>query len=199
MLQRTLMLVAVVGVLSVVTGDAQVRPSRADAQTMKQKVATIAARGDVVSKEPLRTTVTESEVNSYLVYELGDSLPGGVVDPAVTIMGTGRVSGRAVVDLDAVRKASGSTSILDPRSYLSGHLPVTAIGLLRTGNGVGRFELQSTSVGGVPIPKVFLQEIVAYYSKSPARPAGISLDDEFALPARIQEIQVEPGHAIVVQ
>jgi len=43
------------------------------------------------------------------------------------------------------------------------------------------------------------QEIVSYYSKTPERPAGINLDDEFPLPAGIREIQVEPGHAIVVQ
>jgi hypothetical protein len=202
MLLRTVAFVGIVGLLGalvVAPGDAQVRPSKRDAQTMKQKVAAIAARGGAVSKEPLRTTVTETELNSYLVYELGDALPSGVVDPAVTIMGTNRVSGRAVVDLDAVRKTSGSTSLFDPRSYLTGHLPVNATGLLRTGNGVGRFELQSTTVGGVPIPKVFLQEIVTYYSRTAQKPDGISLDDEFVLPARIREIQVEPGHAIVVQ
>jgi hypothetical protein len=51
----------------------------------------------------------------------------------------------------------------------------------------------------VPIPKLVLQEIVSYYSKSETRPAGISLDDEFELPARIREIQVGRGQAIVVQ
>jgi len=36
-------------------------------------------------------------------------------------------------------------------------------------------------------------------SRTPEHPFGISLDDPCALPARIGEIQVEPGHAIVVQ
>ena len=192
-------LVGAVGCLSAVPGGAQVRASKVDAQTMKQKVATIAAHGELASKQPLRTTVTESEINSYIAYELGDALPDGVVDPSLSILGMGQVAGRATVDLDAVRKASGSTSMLDPRSYLTGHLPVTATGVLRATNGVGRLELQSASVGGVPIPKLFLQEIVSYYSKSPTRPAGINLDDEFPLPARIKEIQVLTGQAIVVQ
>jgi hypothetical protein len=196
---RAIALIGILGLLSAVSGDAQVRANRADAQTMKQKVASIAARGETASKQPLRTTVTENEVNSFIAFELGDALPDGVVDPSLTILGTGRVSGRATVDLDAVRKASGITSPLDPRSYLSGHLPVLATGILRATNGVGRLELQSASVGGVPIPKLFLQEIVSYYSKSPERPAGINLDDEFPLPARIREIQVETGHAIIVQ
>jgi hypothetical protein len=199
MFLRAIALVGILGLLSAVTGDAQVRTTARDAQTMKQKVASIAAHGESASKQPLRTSVSENEVNSFIAFELGDALPDGVVDPSLTMLGTGRVSGRATVDLDAVRKASGITSPLDPRSYMSGRLPVLATGVLRATNGVGRLELQSASVGGVPIPKLFLQEIVSYYSKSPERPGGISLDDDFPLPARIREIQVEPGHAIIVQ
>ena len=64
-------------------------------------------------------------------------------------------------------------------SYLTGRLPLTATGILTTAKGVGRFALESASVGGVPIPKPLLQEIVSYYSRTPQSPAGISLDDPF--------------------
>jgi hypothetical protein len=191
--------VATVGMMLTATTLAQVKPSKRDALTMKDKVAAIAAHGEGPAKQGRRTTLTENEVNSYLMFELGGDLPTGVVQPSVSALGAGQVSGRAVVDLDAVRKANNSTSLFDLRSYLTGQLPVTAVGILRTSNGVGRFELQSATVGVVPVPKVLLQEIVAYYSKSPSNPAGISLDDEFVLPARIREIQVERGQAIVVQ
>jgi hypothetical protein len=40
---------------------------------------------------------------------------------------------------------------------------------------------------------------VSYYSRTPEKPAGIGLDDPFALPARIREIHVERGQAIIVQ
>ena len=109
------------------------------------------------------------------------------------------LSGRAVVDLDAVRKAKNPTSLLDPMNYLMGRVPVTATGVLKTSNGVGHFALESASVGGVPIPKLILQEIVTYYSRTADNPSGVSLDDPFALPARIREIQVERGQAIIVQ
>jgi hypothetical protein len=178
---------------------ALVRASTGEALKMKDKVAAIAAPGERPSKQGRRTTVSENEVNSYLAFELGEQLPAGVVQPSVSALGDGRISGRAVVDLDAVRKASNSTSLFDLRSYLTGRLPVTALGVLRTSNGVGRFELQSATVGALPVPKLFLQEIVAHYSKSPSKPDGISLDDQFVLPARIREIQVERGQAIVVQ
>ena len=70
---------------------------------------------------------------------------------------------------------------------------------LRNCNGVGRFQLESASVSSIPVPKLLLQEIVSYYSRTPDNPSGISLDDPFALPARIREIQVERGQAIIVQ
>ncbi len=142
--------------------------------------------------------MTENEVNAYLTFDALDQLPAGVVEPTITIVGPGRVTGRAVVDLDAVRKQRSRT-MMDPMNLATGRLPVTATGLLTTSNGVGRFQLESASLGPVPIPKVLLQEIVGFYSRTPENPAGIGLDDPFALPARIREIQVEPGRAIVVQ
>jgi hypothetical protein len=76
---------------------------------------------------------------------------------------------------------------------------VSATCMLKTANGVGRFELESASVGSVPIPKVLLQEIISHYSRTKENPSGLSLDDPFALPSRIREIQVERGQAIIVQ
>jgi hypothetical protein len=178
---------------------ADTRASKRDAETLRQKVATINAHAERPNRPARRTTITENEVNSYLVYDAHEQLPAGVVEPSVTILGTGRLSGRAVVDLDAVRKSKASASILDPTNYLTGRLPVTATGTLTTNNGMGRFQLEGATVGGVPVPKILLQEIVSYYSRSADKPAGIGLDDPFALPARIREIQVERGQAIIVQ
>jgi hypothetical protein len=173
--------------------------SKRDADQLRQKVAAIAQFGERPGRAPLRTVVTENEVNSYFAYDGRADLPTGVVEPVITIVGTGRVSGRATVDLDAVRKQKKPTSMLDPASYLTGRVPVTATGVLTAANGVGRFQLESASVGGIPVPKMVLQEIVSYYSRTPQNPSGINIDDPFALPARIREIQVERGQAIVVQ
>jgi hypothetical protein len=173
--------------------------SKRDAEQLKQKVATITTLGASPVIKARRTTVTENELNAYLAYDAHQDLPPGVIEPSITILGTGRVSGRAVVDLDSVRKSRSATSMLDPMSYLSGRLPITATGTLTTSNGVGQFQLESAAVSGVPVPKMILQEIVTYYSRTPLNPGGIGLDDPFALPARIREIQVERGQAIIVQ
>ena len=176
-----------------------VRTSKKDAALLKQKVATITAHGEKAIKEPRKTILTESEVNSYLAFDAKEQLPAGVVEPWVTALGPGRVSGRAVVDLDAVRKSKNPTSLLDPMNYLFGRLPVTATGTLTTSNGVGRFALESASAGSIPIPKMLLQEIISHYSRTRENPSGLSLDDPFALPSRIREIQVDRGQAIIVQ
>ena len=184
--------------LAVIIG-ADATGSKRDAEQLKQKVASINAFDARRVSHQRRTAVSEKEVNAYLIYDAKPQLPVGVVDPSVAILGTGRLSGRAVVDLDAVRKNKSPASLFDLTSFLTGRVPVTATGVLRTGQGKGQFELQSATLGGVPIPKLILQEIVSYYSRTPEKPGGLGLDDPFPLPSRIREIQVEPGQAIIVQ
>jgi hypothetical protein len=204
MTHRTARLVAlstVIGMLGAVAVSAGVDPvSRRDAARLQVKIDKInkhvSARGPAA---PLRTPVTETELNSYLRYELGDKLPTGVKDPWVSILGDSRVSGRATVDLSQVSQGHKSSGMLDPYNYLGGSMPITANGTLRSKNGVATFALDSASISGVPVPVWMLQEIVTYYSKSPASPQGVTLDKPFALPSGIREIQLAPGQAIVIQ
>jgi len=78
-------------------------------------------------------------------------------------------------------------------------VPVEATGVLLTKAGVGRFALETATVGGVPVPKTLLQELVSYYSRSAEQPNGVSLDTPFRLPARIREIRTAQGQALVLQ
>jgi hypothetical protein len=172
--------------------------TREDAARMREKVAAILVNGAASRPLTRRTPILEKEVNAYLAFDAAEEIPAGVVEPTVTILGEGRLLGTAVVDLDAVR-ASRSRSMLDPLSYLSGRLPVSARGMLTTTDGVGRFRLESAEISGVPIPKMVLQELVSYYSRSPELPDGINLDDPFALPAGIRQIETAKGQAVVVQ
>lgn len=169
------------------------------ADSMRAKLVQIVARGEgCPCRQRLSTTVTEGEVNGYLRHHAAGDLPDGVVDPHVTIIGDGRVAGRATVDLDRVR-TSRERGWLDPAAYLTGRLPVTATGILHTKDGVARFELQTATVGGMTVPKVVLQELLSYYSATPEDPDGISLDDVYEMPARIREIQVGKSVAYVIQ
>ncbi|HEY7170332.1 MAG TPA: hypothetical protein VH417_05760 [Vicinamibacterales bacterium] len=187
------------GVLAVAAAAADKAPLRRDADQLKLKVEAIRGRSVAPEGRPVRTAISEREVNAYLVYEFAQTLPAGVVEPSITILGPNRLSGRALVDLDRVRASAKPTSRLDPMYYLSGRMPVAATGVLKTHQGVGEFQLESAEVAGVPVPKFVLQQIVTYYSRSAEQPSGISIDRTFELPANIKEIQVDRGQAIVVQ
>lgn len=185
--------------------DADARFTKAGSDAFGRKLATIVQGGaattaaTTASKGAKQTPILENELNSYLRYELREEVPAGVTEPTITILGDGRVAGSAVVDLDAVKQSRQSTSWFDPMRLLSGKLPVTASGVLQTQQGTGRFTLESAEISGIPVPKTVLQQVVSYYSRSAQNPSGVNLDDAFELPARIREIRVQPGQAIVVQ
>ena len=169
------------------------------ADQFQQKVLVVVQNASTDSSAPRETPIAESELNSYLRFRAGDQLPVGVTDPAVTLIGQGRVTARAVVDLDVIRQKQGSGSWFDPMRLLRGRLPVSTTGALVTNQGMARFDLERVDVSGVPVPKRVLQEIVSYYTKSADRPNGVGLDEDFALPAQIRRLDVEAGRAIVVQ
>jgi hypothetical protein len=176
--------------------------SRAQGAQFQTKLTRIVETGNTPRKAKPRgsvsTQVTDAEVSAYLRYNLKDGLPTGIVDPSLQALGEGRVSGRAIVDLDAVRKQK-QRGWLDPMGYMTGRLPVTARGRLVTKDGVGRFQLEGAEVSGVTVPKVFIQELLTFYSRTPEKPNGINMDDPFELPAQIQEIRVATGTATIVQ
>jgi len=175
--------------------------TRGDATSMEQKLVMIAARGNMPAGGPrqlVRTSFTDREVNAFLKYSELVHLPAGVVEPRLTIADAGHLEGRAIVDLDTIRK-SKDRGMLDPLAYVSGQVEVVAIGTLRAANGQGTFDLQSATLGGVSIPKSLLQELITYYSKTPDSPSGFDLDKPFPLPAAIQTVETRRGTATVVQ
>jgi hypothetical protein len=177
---------------------AEANLTKQDAARFQTKLATINKNALIPSStaQSRATQVTDAEVNSYLKYEA--EIPVGIVEPTLNALGNGRVSGRALVDLDAVRqqKKRGWT---DPLGYLTGMLPITASGVLTTKDGMGRFQLESAELSGVTVPKSLVQELLSYYSRTKDNPSGINMDDPFELPARIREIRVAQGTATIVQ
>ena len=181
-----------------VTASAQM-PSPQDAESLDRKIQVIARHSTESPSQARRTTVSEREVNAYLRYRVSSELPAGVTEPSVTLAGDGRLGGRALVDLDQVRRKQSSGGWLDPMSYLTGKLPVTVTGVLVSQKGSAQFKLESAEVGGVPMPKTLLQEIVAYHTRSEAHPRGVSFEQPFDLPAEIDHIEIGRGQAVVVQ
>jgi hypothetical protein len=197
---RATRLITLVAMLSCVDLSAQEKLSKQDATRFQAKLAQIEKNAATPRKgTAARTTqVTDAEVNSYLKFLAGSQVPVGIVDPNLHGAGNGRVTGRATVDLDAVRTQK-KRAWTDPLNWLMGRLPVTAAGTLTTKDGVGRFALESAAISGVTIPKSLLQELVSFYSRTPENPAGINMDEPFQLPAAIREIKIGTGTAAIVQ
>jgi hypothetical protein len=191
-------LVVALGSVALLAASPSGPAARADADALRQKFMQIATNAMAETPEARQTAVTEDEVNAYIQALPAEELPQGLLDPQVNILPDGRLSGRATVDLDAIRaaRAQDGAGAFIP---LSGKVPVEATGVLRTGQGVGAFTLESVTVSGVVVPKSMLQELIAQYTRSDASPDGVNLEAPFRLPARIREIRTARGQAVIVQ
>lgn len=119
-------------------------------------------------------------------------------DPAVTLAGDGRFTVRVVVDLDHVR-GTEARALWDPLRYLSGRVPLVLVAALRASGGRGVLEFVSATAAGVAVPRVVVQEIVVYATRSPETPQGVRFDEPFVLPANIRDIVVGSGQVTVIQ
>ena len=206
MKHRLLQCAAVIGVCAAAIAHlpAQDRFTKAEADRFQGKLNRIVELGKVGTDQRAKaagqtsTQLTDAEVTAYLRHNAKNQVPVGIVEPTLIALGDGRVGGRAIVDLDAVRSQK-QRGWLDPLAYLTGRLPLTATGVLVTQDGVGRFQLESAEISGVTVPKSVLQELLSHYSRTPQDPDGINMDDPFELPSRIREIRVGKGDAVVIQ
>ena len=189
-LGASLLLCAAAGILVAAAPDA-LTPQLGDA--FAKKVVLVQEHANNGVKKPRATTFTQGETNSYLKYNAGELLPTGLTEPELTMHGNNRVSGKAIVDLDVVRRKQSSGGWFDPTSYLTGKLLVTAAGRVITADGKGRFELESAEISGLPLPKSFLNQMVNFFTRTADNPKGSSMDDIFELPAKIQRIDSRPG------
>lgn len=169
------------------------------AESFEKKIVAVQANAETEAKTPRSTPFTQDETNSYLKFKSGPLLPTGLADPVITMHGQGRVTGTAIVDLDVVRQKQSSGGWFDPTSYLTGKLPVSAVGRIVTADGKGRFELERADVSGIPVPKSLLAQMVNYFTRTADNPQGSSIDDTFELPAEIRHIEVATGRFTVVQ
>jgi hypothetical protein len=177
------------------------QPTQAEADNLRAKIDSIIETAEnprAPDAKPVRTTFTDRDVNAYCKFYGTTFLPPGVAEPRLSIGERGRVTARAIVDLDAVRTAH-KRGWLDPLAYLTGSLEVTAAGFVSGSNGTGTAQFESATVAGVSIPKAALQELVRFYTKTPARPNGFGLDEPFELPANIRSVTLERGRVTVLQ
>jgi hypothetical protein len=192
--------VAILAILVAVVSLQAAALSRQEADSFAKKMAIInQAATRPAPPAGRRTPVSESELNSWFMYSAKPLLPQGVADPRITIVGSGKLMGTVIVDLEAIGKKKSSGGTFDPWSLLGGRVPVNVTGVLTTKSGRGQFNLQQADISGIPVPMSMLQELVSYYSRTADNPNGVRLDDPFQLPAKIQQIEVGQAQAVVIQ
>ena len=169
-------------------------PTKREAALFQQKI-------EILRKHEAkrRTVITENELAAYFLFDAVKDLPVGLIDPSIKVLGPNRLSGRVVADLDAVRKASPPRSLLDPKNLLIGRVPLSATAVFSSKDGMGKFVLESAKLGNLPLPKLLLDEIASYYTRSDAKPAGYTTEDPWPLPAGIREVRITPGQAVILQ
>ncbi len=173
--------------------------SRQDGDRLQAKIDAIVKNAAADPPKPGKFAIAEREVNSYLVFNLKEKIPKGLAEPEIMMIGDGALAARVLVDMDEVKRRRQSRSVIDPLNYLSGEVPLNARGLLRTREGRGQFYLRSADIGGVPLPKPLLQELIGFFSRTPQNPNGFDIDAPFELPSKIREISVRSGESVVVQ
>lgn len=184
----------VAGVAAMAVG-AQSSQAQADVAQTKLQAVMSAAAGTAARR---RTVFSQVEMNAYLKYRAQTWLPAGITEPTVQFVAAGRIATLVTADLDGVRKKS-SGGWFDPTTYLRGKLPVYVTGTLSTADGKGRFALETATVDGIPVPPVFIHELLAYYTRSATNPTGVRMEEAFDLPSDIERIDVSAGQATVIQ
>ncbi len=173
--------------------------SKEQGDRLERKIEEIVKNGSAEPVRPKRTLMSETEVNSHLNFNVKEKIPRGLTHPQVSGLGNGNLAGRVFIDLDEFKRQRGSGGIMDPLNYISGQVPLTARGVLRATGGKGKFELISAEIHRIPIPKPLVQELVTFFSRTKENPRGIYIDEPFNLPAKIREVIVNQGEAVVVQ
>jgi hypothetical protein len=149
-------------------------------------------------KDTLRTTFTDKELNAYLHHHAALLFPAGIAQVQLALLEGQQFETRALIDFDAVRK-SQPRGVLDPMAYVRGTMALVARATLTGSGGKGVLKYESATLGGVPVPRLVLQEVLAWSTRSEEWPKGLLLDQPFDLPSGIREIQVRRGAATVVQ
>jgi hypothetical protein len=200
MARRLVALVALSSVLGVFVPPAAQEHNQADADRARDKIEAIILIGEEPPHPrptPARTELNEAEINAYLRVYGPEFMPKGIAEPEIRLA-ENRIRARAIVDLDAVRK-SRPRPWHDPLAYVIGSVEVLASGRVVAADGIGRAELESATVAGLSVPKSVVQELIRFYTTTPAEPDGFDLDKPFVLPANIRSVAVRRAEATIEQ
>ena len=137
-----------------------------------------------------RVEVSESELESYLLYSLKEDIPARVDSADVQI-------GQDTVSLDTqITFSANATGNPVADALVGGTHNLFVKGKLVGQEGRGKFDLQEVRVDGIPVPNVLIQTLIKKYV-NPKYPE-VDLNEPFDMPWKIQEVKLVPSKATVV-
>jgi len=171
-------------------GKSEVSPRAAKA--LQEKIDTVRAAENSPSHKrgSSHVEVSESELESYLIYSLQEDIPAKI-DAAMIELGTDTIA--LDTQLTFSSNATGNP-VVD--ALVGGTHNLFFKGKLVAREAVGKFDLQEIRVDGIPVPNIFIQTIFKKYVK-PKYPDA-DLNEPFDMPWGIQELKIMPHKATVV-
>lgn len=129
-----------------------------------------------------RVEITEAELESYVMVKLRKDIPVDVQSIRVQLT-------PGVIATDAkLTIPSGSTGNALVDALVSGTHTIHIAGKLTGSRGEGKFDLQSVSIDGIPVPNILVDTLIEKYAK-PKYP-DVDLKEPFDLPWGIQAIDI---------
>jgi hypothetical protein len=167
----------------------------AAADSFEQKVALIQENAQRPEPDATPTRFAEEEVNAYFAERRLPKMPDGVKTVRFELAPS-EVTAYTTVDFDDLRKGSKSNNPL-LALFTGQHDMVVVANTEPAGPGRVRVRVESVELDGVSVPKMALEFFIDRYVK-PKYP-NVSLDNEYALPARIESAEIRQDLGIIIQ
>ena len=160
------------------------------AASLESKINTIKkADADKKRHERARLDITETELESYVMVYLRKDIPIQIESVRAHLT-PGVVAADTRLTIPA-----GTTGNTLVDALVTGTHNLLISGKLTAAKGEGKFDLQSLSVDGIPVPNILIDALLRKYAK-PKYP-DVDLKEPFDLPWGIQSIDIGQGKATV--
>jgi len=190
-----LLLIVLAGI--VVFKPFSVGSASAGAQNAERSAAGLQAKLDAIKKadadkkrtEQAKLDISEAELESYVMVYLRKDIPVQIESIRAHLT-PGVIAADTRLTIPA-----GSTGNALVDALVSGTHNMYISGKLTAAKGEGKFDLQSVSVDGIPVPNILIDTLLRKYAKP--RYPDVDLKEPFDLPWGIEAIDVGQGKATV--
>jgi hypothetical protein len=160
------------------------------ASSLQTKINTIKkANADKKRREQSMLDISEAELESYVMVYLRKDIPVQIESIRVKLT-PGVIAADTRLTIPA-----GSTGNALVDALVSGTHNMYINGKMTAAKGEGKFDLQSLSIDGIPVPNILIDTLIRKYAK-PKYP-NVDLKEPFDLPWGIEDIEIGQGKATV--